>query len=169
MVSVSRQLGVDRQEALRLPWPLGLPPIGLVFLAVVCVAVAALLYLSQAARVATSGYDLARLEHEIGELNRDRQRLIIELAIAEGIGQIDKVASNHLGMINAREEMFLSPLTLPVVLDIEEIMSEDDSLDHNHATRDRLGRFLEILQEKTQSIHGINRDEMAVGSARTSR
>ncbi len=150
MTAVSRLFPVGGPAAARLPWPLDLPPIGLVFVSVVCVAVAALLYLTQVSRVATSGYDLANLEHRREQLQREHQQLLVELASAQSIGQVDQAAASKLGMVRARTETFLPAAALPATLDIEvAIQAEEQDTGENPSTwRQRLGAFLALVQSK---------------------
>ena len=135
---------------MRLPWPLDLPPIGLVFASIVCIAVAALLYLTQASRVATSGYELANLEHRREQLKREHQQLLVELASIQSIGQIDQAAASELGMVQAHTETFLPAATLPAALDIEAaIQAEERNTGNTSSTwRQRLGALLALVQSK---------------------
>ena len=135
---------------MRLPWPLDLPPIGLVFASIVCIAVAALLYLTQVSRVATSGYELANLEHRREQLKRGHQQLLVELASIQSIGQVDQAAASELGMVQAHTETFLHATTLPATLDMEAaILAEEQNTGDTSSTwRQRLGTFLALVQSK---------------------
>ena len=135
---------------MRLPWPLDLPPIGLVFASIVCIAVAALLHLTQVSRVATSGYELANLEHRREQLKREHQQLLFELASLRSISQVDQTAANELGMVQAHTETFLPAATLPAALDIEAaIQAEEQTTGATPSTwRQRLGALLTLVQSK---------------------
>ena len=135
---------------MRLPWPVDLPPIGLVFASIVCIAVAALLYLTQVSRVATSGYELANLEHRREQLKREHQQLLVELARLQSISQVDQTAASELGMVQAHTETFLTAATLPAALDIETAIraEERDTGDIHSTWRQRLGAFLAFVLSK---------------------
>ncbi len=150
MAAVSKLLPIGGQAAVRLPWPLDLPPIGLVFTSVVCIAVAALLYLTQVSRVATSGYELANLEHRREELKREQQQLLVELASLRSIGQVDRTAASELGMVQAHTETFLPAAPLPAALDIDAAIqaAEQDTAPPPSAWRQRLGALLTRVQSK---------------------
>ena len=166
MAAASRLFPIGGQAAVRLPWPLDLPPIGLVFASIVCVAVAALLYLTQVSRVATSGYELASLEQRREQLKQEHQQLLVELASIQSIGQVDQAAASELGMVQAHTETFLPAAALPAALDIEAaIQAEERNTGNTSSTwRQRLGAFLALVQSK------INRTASAgpaAGPART--
>ncbi len=115
-----------------------------------CIAVAALLYLTQVSRVATSGYDLAHLEHRREQLKREHQQLLVALASARSISQVDQIAASELGMVQAHTETFLPVAALPATLDIEAaIQAAEQETDPPPATwRQRLGAFLALVQSK---------------------
>ena len=150
MAAVSRLFPIGGQAAGRLPWPLDLPPIGLVCASIVCIVVAALLYLTQVSRVATSGYDLAHLEHRREQLKREHQQLLFELASLQSIGHVDQAAARELGMVQAHTETFLPAATLPAALDIEAaIQAEEQGTGDIHPTwRQRLSALIARVQSK---------------------
>ena len=157
---------------MRLPWPLDLPPIGLVFASIVCIAVAALLYLTQVSRVATSGYELANLEHRREQLKREHQQLLVELATAQSIGQVDQAAASEFGMVQAHTETFLHATTLPATLDMEAVIQaeERDTGDIPSTWRQRIGAFLALVQsklDKTPSAGPSDSAGLSAGPART--
>ena len=150
MAAASRLFPVGGSTAVRLPWPLDLPPIGLVFVSIVCIAVAALLYLTQVGRVATSGYDLASLEHRREQLQREHQRLLVGLARAQSISHVDRAAASELGMVPAYTETFLPAAPLPATLDIEAAIQADEQepSEPRPTWRQRLDTFLALVQSK---------------------
>ena len=171
MVAASRPLPIGQPAAVSLPWPLDLPPIGMVFVSVVCVAVAALLYLTQASRVATSGYDLAALESQLGHLQRERQQLLIELAGAQSIGHVDTAAANALGMMIASDETFLPAGNLSAVLDIEAAIRAGElaAAEKPPTWRERLGTSIGLAQSRLGGLFRTGGAEVPAGPASAPR
>ena len=178
MAAASRLFPIGGQATVRLPWPVDLPPIGLVFASIVCIAVAALLYLTQVSRVATSGYELANLEHRREQLKREHQQLLVELARLQSISQVDQTAASELGMVQAHTETFLTAATLSAALDIEAaIQAEERDTGENPSTwRQRLGAFFALVQSKldrtakaaqSDGDYGADSDRLSAGPART--
>jgi hypothetical protein len=66
-----------------------LSKLGLTFAAACLVLVLGLLYLSQSNQMATSGYDIAKLESDQAKLIEDNERLQIEASRLQSIQQID--------------------------------------------------------------------------------
>lgn len=80
--------------------------IGLTVAAASLVFVLGLLYLSQSNQMATSGYDIAKLESQQKQLAADNERLQIEASRLQSIQQIDTGIKDS-GMVSVKKINYL--------------------------------------------------------------
>lgn len=83
-----------------------LSKIGLTLAAAGLLLVLGLLYLSQSNQMATSGYDIAKLESEQQKFKEDNERLQIEASRLQSIQQIDTNIKNS-GMVPVKKINYL--------------------------------------------------------------
>ncbi len=69
-------------------------PIAVTFLIVVFICIAALLYLTQANKLATRGYTLNELKQKKAELQIENERLNVESARLQAIGNVESKVKN---------------------------------------------------------------------------
>lgn len=79
---------------------------GLTFAAAGLVLVLGLLYLSQSNQMATSGYDIAKLEGQQNQLRADSERLQLEASRLQSIQQIDAGIKSS-GMVPVKQINYL--------------------------------------------------------------
>jgi uncharacterized membrane protein len=84
-----------------------LSKIGLTVAAAGLILVLGLLYLSQSNQMATSGYDIAKLESQQKQLRDDNERLQIEASRLQSIQQIDTGIKTS-GMVPVKQINYLS-------------------------------------------------------------
>ena len=107
MVGVSQSLPLPPRGRAQVPWLLAPSPMWLLFLSVVFVAAAALLYLTQASRVVAVSYDISQLKRQREHLQEQRRQLSIQLAQAQTLARVEERARRQLALVHAQEEVFV--------------------------------------------------------------
>ena len=117
LMEVAKPIYVAKQRRARAPWVFDLGPVTLIFVTIVLVSVTSLLYLTQASRVAATGYDIRDAEERRGRLERQQQLLLVQAAELQALSRIEAEAGSRLGMAPAPPPTYL-PVGEPPV-DVE--------------------------------------------------
>src|SRR6266508_3387817 len=106
-MAVVRPLHVAKLRRARAAWVFDLGPATLIFATILLVSVTSLLYLTQASRVAATGYDISAAADQRSKL--ERQELILARAAAElqSLNRIEVEATSKLGMVPAPPSQFI--------------------------------------------------------------
>ena len=80
-MEMARPLYFAKLRRARAAWVFDLGPVRLIFITIVLISVTSLLYLTQASRVAATGYDISSAEEQLTRLERDE-------VIQAGLGPI---------------------------------------------------------------------------------
>jgi cell division protein FtsL len=67
-------------------------------IAILLISVISLLYMNQAGRLATSGYQISNLQQERDRLQRENQQLEVQLAHLHSLPYVEDIAMNKLQM-----------------------------------------------------------------------
>ncbi|MBV8085152.1 MAG: cell division protein FtsL [Chloroflexi bacterium] len=68
-------------------------------IAILLISVISLLYMNEAGRLATSGYQISQLQAQRDQLQRDNQALEVQLSQLRSLPRIQDVATNQLHMV----------------------------------------------------------------------
>ena len=68
-------------------------------IAILLISVISLLYMNEAGRLATSGYQISQLQTQRDQLQRDNQGLEVQLSQLRSLPRIQDVATNQLHMV----------------------------------------------------------------------
>ena len=68
-------------------------------IAILLISIISLLYMNQAGRLATSGYQISQLQTQRDQLQRDNQTLEVQLSQLRSLPRIQDVATNQLHMV----------------------------------------------------------------------
>ncbi|MCK5413229.1 MAG: hypothetical protein KAI57_02530 [Candidatus Pacebacteria bacterium] len=74
------------------------------------ICVIGLLYMSKTVSIATNGYDVKGFERQLGNLQRENQKMIIELADLKAIYNFESESSNLVAVENDNIEYIISSL-----------------------------------------------------------
>ncbi len=86
----TRRIGLTKTRQKDFRHKLRTGPIAVTFMIVVFICVAALLYLTQANKLATRGYALNELKQRKAELQVENERLSVESARLQAIGDVER-------------------------------------------------------------------------------
>ena len=100
-MAVVRPLYVAKLRRARAAFIFDLGPVTLVFATILVVSVTSLLYLTQASRVAATGYDISSAEDRKAQLLRDQQKLRAQIAEQQALSRVENEAAGRLGMVPA--------------------------------------------------------------------
>lgn len=67
-----------------------------------------LLYLTQASAVATTGYDIKRLENEKKQWQAQNEQLRLKVALLKSLNRVEKEAVSRLGMSQPQQVVYVS-------------------------------------------------------------
>ena len=106
-MAVVRPLYFAKLRRARAAWVFDLGPATLVFATILLVWVTSLLYLTQASRVAATGYDISSAADQRAKL--ERQELILARTAAElqSLSRVEGEATSKLGMAPAPPSQFI--------------------------------------------------------------
>ena len=68
-------------------------------IAILLISIISLLYMNEAGRLATSGYQISQLQTQRDQLQRDNQALEVQLSQLHSLPRIQDVATNQLRMV----------------------------------------------------------------------
>jgi cell division protein FtsL len=98
---VANPITLAKQRRARAAWVFELGPATLVLATIVLVSLTSLLYLTQASRVAATGYDIVSLEEQRLRLERQQQLLQIKAAQLQALHRVEAEAIAKLQMVPA--------------------------------------------------------------------
>src|SRR5919199_3367549 len=113
-MAVARPLYLAKLRRARAAWVFDLGPVTLIFATIVLVSVTSLLYLTQASRVAATGYDISIAEERRARLERDEQVLLMREAELQSLQRIEREATAKQGMVPAPPPSFVRVGAPPV-------------------------------------------------------
>lgn len=106
-MEMAKPISVAKQRRARAAWVFELGPEKLTLATILLVSVTSLLYLTQASRVAATGYDISFAEARRSELEREQQALLVKVAQLQSLARIEEEATSKLGMVPAPLPEFL--------------------------------------------------------------
>jgi len=83
-------------------------------LAVVLLGIASLFYLMQTSELTSTGYNIQELQGEESYWRMRSEQLALEVASAKSLAVVEAEAAKRLGMLRAKESVYLQP-TAPVL------------------------------------------------------
>lgn len=98
-MEVTRPLYVAKLRRARAAWVFDLGPVTLIFATILLISVTSLLYLTQASRVAATGYDISSAEEQRARLERENQQLLMHVAALQSLQRIESEATTKQGMV----------------------------------------------------------------------
>jgi cell division protein FtsL len=119
-MDVAKPIYIAKQRRARAEWLFELGPLTLIFAAIVIASVTSLLYLTQASRVAATGYDIGDLDEQRSQLQRQQQMLLVKEAELQSLDVIEAQATNKLGMQPAVDTDFVK--VKPPPLDVDQAL-----------------------------------------------
>jgi cell division protein FtsL len=100
-MDVVKPIILAKQRRARAAWVFELGPVTLVFATIVLISLTSLLYLTQASRVAATGYDISAAQEERARLERQQQLLLIQEARLQALLRVESEATTRLQMVPA--------------------------------------------------------------------
>lgn len=113
-MEMAKPIYVAKLRRARAPWAFDLGPVALTFVTIVLMAVTSLLYLTQASRVAATGYDIRDADVQRVHLEREQQQLLVTQAQLQGMERIESEATGRLGMVPAAQPEYVA-VSVPAV------------------------------------------------------
>lgn len=107
-----RPISAARRRRERFPWYFDMSSATVLVVSVVLISLVSLLYLIQTSQIATTGYELGRLDLQKEELLREQQQLQYSVSQYQNLGQIEATARDKLGMVRPMTSTYL-PVLLP--------------------------------------------------------
>ncbi|MGH2350308.1 MAG: cell division protein FtsL [Chloroflexota bacterium] len=100
-MEVAKPISLAKQRRARAAWVFELGPVTLVFATIILVSMTSLLYLTQASRVAATGYDISAAEEQRSALERQHQLLLVQEAELQALQRVEYEATTELKMVPA--------------------------------------------------------------------
>ena len=147
-MEVAKPIYVAKQRRARAPWVFDLGPVTLVFATIVLVSVTSLLYLTQASRVAATGYDIRDAEERRARLERQQQLLLVQAAELQALHRVETEAASKLGMIPAPAQTYLRVGEPPVDVEAALAQAERDAQHRPRGWRERLAAAMRLSQRQ---------------------
>jgi cell division protein FtsL len=97
-MEMAKPITLAKQRRARAAWVFELGPVTLVLVTIVLVSLTSLLYLTQASRVAATGYDISAAQEQRDRLERQQQLLEIQKAHLQALGRVESEATSRLQM-----------------------------------------------------------------------
>jgi hypothetical protein len=119
-MAVTGPLYVAKLRRARAAWVFDLGPVTLIFTTIVLVSVTSMLYLTQASRVAATGYDISSAQERLAKLEREDQLLLMEVAEKQSLQRVESEATSKQGMVPAPPPAYLRVGAPPV--DVEDAL-----------------------------------------------
>jgi hypothetical protein len=116
-MDVAKPISLAKQRRARAAWVFELGPVTLVFATIVLISLTSLLYLTQASRVAATGYDISAAQDQRNRLERQQQALKIQEARLQALHLIESEATSRLQMVPAPPPDFVRAGPPPVDVD----------------------------------------------------
>lgn len=107
-----RPISAARRRRERFPWYFDMSSAAVLVVSVALISLVSLLYLIQTSQIATTGYELGRLDLQKEELLREQQQLQYQVSQFQNLGQIEAAARDRLGMGRPMTSTYL-PVLLP--------------------------------------------------------
>jgi hypothetical protein len=107
MMDMAKPIHVAKLRRARAPWLFDLGPVTLSFAAIVLISATSMLYLTQASRVAATGYDISSAEDRRATLEREQQLLMMKIAELQSLARVESEATGRLGMVAAPPPEYL--------------------------------------------------------------
>jgi cell division protein FtsL len=117
MMDMAKPIYVAKLRRARAPWLFELGPVTLVFAAIVLISATSMLYLTQASRVAATGYDISMAQDQRDRLEREQQQLRMRVAELQSLSRVESEATAKLGMVAAPPPEYLRVGESPVDVD----------------------------------------------------
>ena len=131
-MEMARPLYFAKLRRARAAWVFDLGPVRLIFITIVLISVTSLLYLTQASRVAATGYDISSAEEQRTRLERDEQLLLIQEAQLQSLQSVESKAKQQ-GMVPAPPPAYIRVGAPPV--DVEAAIKQAER-EARHLPRD---------------------------------
>lgn len=116
-MDVVKPIVLAKQRRARAGWVFELGPVTLVFATIVMVSLTSLLYLTQASRIAATGYDISAAEEQRDRLDREQQRLSIQEARLQALYRVEHEATARLLMVPAPPPDYVQAVPPPADVD----------------------------------------------------
>jgi cell division protein FtsL len=116
-MNVAKPITLAKQRRARAAWVFELGPVTLVFATIVLVSLTSLLYLTQASRVAATGYDISAAQEQRNRLERQQQLLLIQEAHLQALNRVEGEATARLQMVPAPPPDFVRSGPAPADVD----------------------------------------------------
>ncbi len=116
-MDVAKPILLAKQRRARAGWVFELGPVTLVFATIVLISLTSLLYLTQASRIAATGYDISAAEERRARLEREQQRLAIQEARLQALHRVETEATSRLQMVPAPPPDYVHPRRPPADVD----------------------------------------------------
>ncbi|MBI3970991.1 MAG: cell division protein FtsL [Chloroflexi bacterium] len=144
MMDVAKPLYVAKLRRARAAWVFDLRPVTLVFATIVLISVTSMLYLTQASRVAATGYDISRAEDRRARLERRQQVLLADIAKHQSLKRIEAEATAKLGMAPAPPPQYLRVRAPAVDVDAAVQRAEHEAQHLPRTWRERLAAAMRL-------------------------
>jgi cell division protein FtsL len=116
-MNVAKPITLAKQRRARAAWVFELGPVTLAFATIVLVSMTSLLYLTQASRVAATGYDISAAQEQRNRLERQQQLLLIQEAHLQALNRVESEATARLQMVAAPPPDFVRSAAPPADVD----------------------------------------------------
>jgi len=116
-MNVAKPITLAKQRRARAAWVFELGPVTLAFATIVLVSLTSLLYLTQASRVAATGYDISAAQEQRNRLERQQQLLLIQEAHLQALNRVEAEATARLQMVPAPPPDFVRSGAAPADVD----------------------------------------------------
>jgi hypothetical protein len=116
-MDVAKPIILAKQRRARAAWVFELGPVTLVFATIVLISLTSLLYLTQASRVAATGYDISAAQDERARLERQQQQLLIQEARLQALLRVESEATSRLQMVPAPPPDYVRAAAAPADVD----------------------------------------------------
>ena len=143
-MEVAKPLHVAKQRRLRAAWALELSPQTLMLATIALVGLTSMLYLTQAANVASTGYDITYAQDERITLERKLQQLTIKEAQLQALDRIESEATSKLAMISAPVPEYVPEREAPVDVEAALAKAERDARREPVELREQIAALLRL-------------------------
>jgi len=147
-MEVAGPLYVAKLRRARAAWVFDLGPVTLIFATIVLVSVTSLLYLTQASRVAATGYDISSAEERRAKLERDEQLLLMQEARLQSLQRIEREATAKQGMVPAPPPDFIRVGAPPVDVEAAIQRAERDAQRRPRDWQEQLAVALRLPRDR---------------------
>ena len=149
-MEVAKPIHLAKQRRARAPWVFELGPATLIFTTILLVSVTSLLYLTQASRVAATGYDIRDAEERRARLERQQQLLVVQVAELQALSRVETEAAGTLGMVPAPAQTYLPVGEAPVDVEAGLRKAEREAQHLPRGWRERLATAMRMSKQPDQ-------------------